>query len=245
MENKIYYLIASQKFQLENKPLGILPADFVRVKFLFCGICGGDFSCYLGRRADYPYTLGHEFVAQVIEVGTNVKNLFINDFVVSDFNYRCGKCKYCLKGKEHLCRYNDIGYFSNRAFAQYADIHYSYLFRVNNTIPIENATLIEPLSCVIHAYNLIKKIGKPKTILIVGLGGIGMLFCFYLKIIEKIEDIFVYDIVPEKISKVIKAFNCRPIEKPEIIDYDFIIDATNSISGTIFCTNISNSYFAY
>lgn len=241
MENKIYYLISSHKFHLENKPLGILQADFVRVKFLYCGICGGDFSCYLGRRSDYPYTLGHEFVAQVMEVGSNVKNLFIKDFVVSDFNYRCGKCKYCLNGKDHLCIYNNIGYFSNRAFAQYADIHYSYLLSVNNIIPIENATLIEPLSCVIHAYNQIKKICIPNTILIVGLGGIGMLFCFYLKIIKKFKNVFVYDIVSEKVSKVIKIFNCKPLTEPEIIDFDLIIDATNSISGAMFCTNISKS----
>lgn len=213
--------------------------DYVRVQFLYCGICGGDYSCFLGRRTSYPYTLGHEFVARVVDTGKNVNDFRKDDYVISDFNYRCKKCRYCLSGKEHLCVQNDAGYFSNRAFAEYADIHKSYLYKINSLENLANATLIEPLSCVIHAYNKILQICKPKSILIVGLGNIGMLFAFYLKSVIKLEKVFVYDSIPEKEKRIVELFNCTPIDLKQLQEYDFIIDATNTISGAEFCLNIS------
>lgn len=107
-----------------------LPApdkDYVTVRFIACGICGGDYSTYIGRRKNYPNSLGHEFVAEIIKKGENVSNFSIGQKVISDFNYRCGKCQYCLSGRSHLCIKNNIQLFSNRAFAQYGNIHKSYL----------------------------------------------------------------------------------------------------------------------
>lgn len=239
MENKVYYLIKKGTFQLTESVLNDLESNYVRVKFLYCGICGGDYSCFLGRRTSYPYSLGHEFVAKIIEVGESVTNFKVNDFVISDFNYRCGKCSYCLAGKEHLCIKNNIGYFTNRAFAEYADIHKNYIYKVNIFKKAIYATLIEPLSCVIHAYDEMLQICIPKNVLIVGLGNIGMLFAFYLKLVIKIEKVFVYDSIPEKEKRIIQLFNCIAISKDYSQKYDFIIDAANSISGTKFCFDIS------
>ncbi|MDC7291904.1 alcohol dehydrogenase catalytic domain-containing protein [Blautia schinkii] len=240
MENKVYYLIDKATFELQKQELDSLHADYVRIRFLYCGICGGDYSCFLGRRSNYPYTLGHEFVAEVVEIGKNVVDFSEHDFVVSDFNFRCNKCSYCLEGKDHLCKYNNIGYFTNRAYADYADVHYKYLYKILPLNNIINATLIEPLSCVIHAYEEIQKVDAyPNTVLIVGLGNIGMLFAFYLSSIIKIQNIFVYDNVPEKMKRVTNLFNCKSLNLINCTDYDFIIDATNTESGAHFCLNIS------
>lgn len=77
-----------------------IPVDYVRVKYLYCGICGGDYSRYLGYRTEYPLSLGHEFVAQILDYNcVHSVNFNIGDFVVSDFNYRCQKCHYCLSKK--------------------------------------------------------------------------------------------------------------------------------------------------
>lgn len=239
MKNNVYYLIKKGTFQSSINELNNLNPNYVRVQFLYCGICGGDYSCFLGRRTSYPYSLGHEFVARIIEVGKNVINFNKDNLVVSDFNYRCGKCSYCLAKKEHLCIQNNAGYFTNRAFAEYADIHKNYLYNVSILQNIIDATLIEPLSCVIHAYNEILHIYNPQSVLIVGLGNIGMLFAFYLKLVMKIEKIFVHDFIPEKEKRIIKLFNCFIIDTNHSQEYDLIIDATNSITGAKFCLNIS------
>lgn len=240
MENNVYYLIKKKKFHLLRNDLDILNPSYVRVQFLYCGICGGDYSCFLGRRTLYPYSLGHEFVATVIDTGKNVTEFSKGDHVISDFNYRCQKCPYCLAGKEHLCIHNDAGYFTNRAFAQYADIHKNYLYNVNIIKNVVSSTLIEPLSCVIHAYNEILQVFHPNYILIVGLGNIGMLFAFYLKSVLKLKNVFVHDVIPEKERRIVEIFNCTAMNLNNSQKYDLIIDATNSITGAQFCLNISS-----
>ena len=240
MENNVYYLIKKKKFQLLRNDLDILPPNYVRVQFLYCGICGGDYSCFLGRRTSYPYSLGHEFVATVIDTGKNVTECSKGDYVISDFNYRCQKGPYCLTGKEHLCIHNDAGYFTNRAFAQYADIHKNYLYNVNSIKNVVRSTLVEPLSCVIHAYNEILQVFNPNCILIVGLGNIGMLFTFYLKSVLKLKSVFVHDVIPEKERRIIELFECTAMDLDNSKKYDLIIDATNSITGAHFCLNIAS-----
>ena len=57
MENNVYYLIKKKKFQLLRNDLDILPPNYVRVQFLYCGICGGDYSCVsVGRFS--PFRVG-------------------------------------------------------------------------------------------------------------------------------------------------------------------------------------------
>ena len=146
-----------------------------------------------------------------------------------------------MTGKEHLCIHNDAGYFTNRAFAQYADMHKNYLYNVNSIKNVVRCTLVEPLSCVIHAYNEILQVFNPNCILIVGLGNIGMLFTFYLKSVLKLKSVFVHDVIPEKERRIIELFECTAMDLDNSEKYDLIIDATNSITGAHFCLNIASS----
>lgn len=245
MKNKVFYLVDKKKFYPLNNDLRNLLPDYVRIKFLYCGICGGDYSSFLGHRTTFPISLGHEFIAKVIETGENVTDFKKNDLVTSDLNFRCGKCSNCLTGKEHFCIYSDTEYFSNRAFAEYADIHKNYLYNINFFNNMASAALIEPLSCVIHAYNEVTRICNPLKILIVGLGSIGMLFAFYLKMVIKKDSIFVHDSIPERKYNIIHLFQCRAMESDASPDYDLIIDATNSIMGVHFCLEISKPTQVY
>lgn len=240
LNNIVSYLVESHKFvncksYLPNE----IPTDYVRVKYLYCGICGGDYSRYLGYRTEYPISLGHEFVAQVLSCNcSQVLDFKIGDYVVSDFNYRCNNCSYCHKGKTHLCIKNDIGLFSNRAFSVYADIHYSYLVKIDWSItPIYRATAIEPLSCILHAmdnYDL----SKIKRVLIYGVGNIGMLSAFYLhNYCDK--EVYLYDTFEEKCTLVAQTLGCNVATSNG--DYDLVIEATNDAYGLLTC--IMNSEY--
>ncbi len=236
LTNTISYLVSPQKFINVTKELSAeIPADYVRVKYLFCGICGGDYSRYLGYRKEYPVSLGHEFVAQVLDYNCiHSVNFEIGDFVVSDFNYRCSECHYCQNGKSHLCKKNDIKLFTNRAFSIYADIHYSYLVKIDPSIkPIYRATAIEPLSCILHAMNNYN-LQQINTVLIYGTGNIGMLCAFYLHTCQN-KCVYVYDIDQEKCRLVAHTLGCN-IKKAEI-QYDLIVEATNTASGLLECIN--------
>lgn len=234
LKNIVSYLVAPYKFVNINSDLpDKIPVDYVRVKYLYCGICGGDYSRYLGYRAEYPLSLGHEFVALVLDHNcSHTINYDKGDYVVSDFNYRCNECSYCQKGKSHLCIENDIGLFSNRAFSMYADIHYSYLTKIASSItPIYRATSIEPLSCILHAmenYDL----SKITRVLIYGTGNIGMLCAFYLHTCCN-KNVYVYDKFKEKCSLVTDTLGCNIATFDT--DYNLIIEATNDANGLLKC----------
>lgn len=213
------------------------PTD-VLIENLYCGICGGDYSVYLGRRNKYPVSLGHEFVARIIAVGSEVLDLSNGQYVVSDLNYRCNKCKACLSGQSHLCLENNIELFSNRGFAKYTLIHSSYLHPITPPKYLPRACLIEPLSCVIHAAKLIG-LTKNSRILLCGGGGIGMLFCFlYSRVFDNIE-IYISETNPHKRIALNRQFGIKPYDADVPRDYDLIIDCSNSADGLRFSIDIT------
>ncbi len=230
INNIVYYHTAPGMIVKHCEKLSSPPPDYVTIKLLYCGICGGDYSSYLGRRKKYPISLGHELVGKIVSIGDNVQELFINDYVITDFNYRCNECKYCLENKTHLCIKNDIGLFSNRGFASYANIHKKYLYTINNLNNIKRACLIEPLSCVIHAINNFS-IEKISPILICGVGSIGMLACFYLNRILKYSEIYIKETNPIRLQNIISHFSVNELTIDEQESFTSVIECTNSIQG--------------
>lgn len=234
MKNNVFYLVKEKQFgQLTNELPKKPYSGFVRVKLLYCSICGGDYSRFIGRRRTYPVSLGHEFVAEIIAIGeeTNTE-LHVGELVTSDLNYRCGKCSACQNNMSYFCENLGIEKFSNRALADYADIYYSYLYSVHfNKAKAYLGALIEPLSCVIHALDRYDIKKKNNSILIFGVGGIGMLAAFYLQIVNGIKT-DIYDINPKKMDNVQAAFGCGKISNHR---YSLIIEATNSVSGLVSC----------
>lgn len=234
IKNTVAYLVKPYKFINKSQELqDNLPLNYIRVEYLYCGICGGDYSRYLGYRLDYPISLGHEFVAKVIDMNCDkALNFTIGDYVVSDFNYRCHDCFYCNHQKTHLCVQNGAEKFTNRAFALYGDIHYSYLVKTN--IPskyIYRATMVEPLSCILHALDFYD-LSKLEHILIYGTGNIGMLCAFYLSKCKN-KKVFLYDINMNKEMLISELFMCKHADFSRT--YDLIIEATNEPTGFLEC----------
>lgn len=230
MNNIIAMFTEPHRIELARNPLPAPMEDYVCVEYLYCGICGGDYSVYCGYRQTYPLSLGHEFIAKVVAVGKSVTNLHPGQYVVSDFNFRCNKCHYCSTKQSHLCLKNNIELFSNRGFARYANIHSSYLVPITPPEYLPRACLIEPLSCVIHACH-ITEIQQGMRILVCGGGGIGMLFCFLLRKIYENIDITLAEENHQKASLLGKHFSVREYANDTNEEYDLIVDCSNSISG--------------
>lgn len=233
--NEVGFLEKVEVINLKKILMSNLKNDYVRVKNIYCGICGGDYSKYIGNRDKYNITLGHEFIAVIIEVGIDVINFSVGDLVVSDINFRCGECYYCKNNLSHLCDLVDIEFFSNRSFAKYSDYHFSYLIKVNNLQKnILSGINVEPLSCVIHAFNTYD-IKTYTNILIVGAGNIGSLACFYLSRCLNHSNIYIKELKSEKMNFVIEHFDCKAYS--DEVDYDLIFEATDDIEGLIFSLN--------
>lgn len=85
-------------------PTLLNPRDAI-VKVTRAAICGSDLHLYGGyiptmRKGDI---LGHEAMGEVVEVGTEVRNLKVGDRVVIPFTISCGQCEYCQRGLFSLC----------------------------------------------------------------------------------------------------------------------------------------------
>lgn len=238
MELNNYGYILEKEYTFKKK-LKVLTTEqnchYVLLKVLYCGICGSDYSCYIGRRNEYPKSLGHELVAEIIQTGENVSDFCKGDIVVTDLNYRCGECCFCLSSKSHLCVQNDIELFSNRGFYQYISIHESYLVKLPKIEKLYRYTLIEPLSCVIHAFDSLSYI--PSSILINGCGSIGMLSAFYAKYILGINEIYIRDTISEKECLISEHFSLPILANQSTEKVECFFECSNTVSGAEYVLN--------
>jgi alcohol dehydrogenase len=78
--------------------------DEAIVKVEACAVCGSDLHIYHGRVKIEPgFTIGHEFVGAVTEVGAGVTRVAVGDRVLGCFQSACGSCRQCLRGDYHRC----------------------------------------------------------------------------------------------------------------------------------------------
>ncbi|MEE0778252.1 MAG: alcohol dehydrogenase catalytic domain-containing protein [Massilimicrobiota sp.] len=233
MNNYGYILTKPYIFEYVNSNIEPPQDKYIQVKYLYCSICGGDYSQFIGRRANYPISLGHEFIGKIVAVGNKVNGFKVGDYVISDFNYRCNNCFFCKNHQSHLCDKNDIQLFTNRGFFQFANIDMSYLYKIKKDKELAIYTLVEPLSCILHALEMYD-LNKINSIYINGGGSIGMLFTFYLSYILN-KKVYINDINTLREKNIIKNFNCATT----INTYDLIIDCTNTADGLLKSLNIA------
>ena len=151
------------------------PRDIV-IEVAAAGICGTDLHILHGEYApSLPITPGHEFCGRVVAVGSRVDELRVGDHVAADPNIECGACHYCRLGRFNLCeRTQAIGVTLPGAMAEYVVAPVANSVRLSPDVPLEQAALIEPLSCAIHAFDVIRS-RLAQSYLIYGAGTMGLL----------------------------------------------------------------------
>jgi 2-desacetyl-2-hydroxyethyl bacteriochlorophyllide A dehydrogenase len=142
-----------------------------------CGICGTDIHLIDGELPYQPYPVipGHEFAGTVVAVGAEVTEFTVGDRVAADPNVFCGECHYCSIGHGNLCiYYGALGVTRDGACAEYLAVPVANCFRLPDEMPLEIAPLIEPLSCVVHGFDLLPgRVGE--HYLIYGAGTMGLM----------------------------------------------------------------------
>ena len=158
------------------KPL-LLPGEIL-IKVHAVGICGTDLHILKDEfETSPPVIMGHEYSGIVKEVGSEVKNFKVGDRVVSLTTvHSCGECYYCLNGLHMLCETRQaIGCDVNGAFAEYVTIPANKAFIIPNEISLDEATLCEPLACVVRSVLEKSSIITGDYVYISGPGTIGLL----------------------------------------------------------------------
>ena len=130
-----------------------------------------------------PTPLGHEFSGVVAEIGSGVTKFRVGDSMMAAPTAPCGNCFFCSHGQENLCP-DAVGKMLLGAYADYllipSHIVAFYAFRKPESIDFDQAALLEPLSCVVHANDMARP-QPAETVLIVGAGAFGLLHLLLLK----------------------------------------------------------------
>lgn len=180
---KAAVLKGNRDIVIEDKELGPIGQDDVRVTIFSCGICGSDIPRVLSNGAHfYPLILGHEFYGVVKEVGQNVSNFEKGDCVVGIPLKPCFECEDCKRGNYALCKnYKFVGSSLNGAYCDEMDIPQTNVFKIDKKIGNIYCCLFEPSAVALHAVKLCDNI-KGKNVAVVGGGTIGTLIANWAKI---------------------------------------------------------------
>ena len=147
--------LLDKQAKIEDMPLDFQeiptpdPSDHeIRIKVHACGICRTDIHIAEGdlplKRA--PVILGHEIVGIVDKVGKGVKSFKPGDRSgVAWLNHACGKCKFCLSGKENLCSQATFtGWDAHGGYAEYTVLDEHFAFHLTENLSFEE---LAPLMC--------------------------------------------------------------------------------------------------
>ena len=126
-----------------------------------------------GIKLEYPHIPGADGAGEITEIGTDVTDWQIGDRVVINANLGCGKCEFCLAGKDNLCReWKLLGENIRGTYCEYIAIRAGQLFKLPADFDFHIAAAA---GLVYHTawHSLVVRGGlKPlETVLIVGAAG--------------------------------------------------------------------------
>lgn len=163
----------------EDVPEPTVGVNDVKIKIHKTAICGTDLHIYnwdewSQKTIKTPRVIGHEYVGEIVEIGSNVNNWEIGDIVSGEGHIVCGKCRNCLAGNGHLCK-ETVGVGVNRdgAFAQYLVIPQENVRKCEKDIPEELYSIFDPFGNAVHTALSFELTGE--DVLITGAGPIGIM----------------------------------------------------------------------
>lgn len=168
---------AKQGLWLEEVPIPEIGINDVLIKVDRTGICGTDLHIYkwdawAQKTIPVPMVVGHEFVGEIVEVGSNVHDFFPGEIVSGEGHVVCGHCRNCLAGRRHLCKdTSGVGVNRPGAFAEYLSLPMTNVWHHRPSIDLDIASIFDPLGNAVHTALSFDCLGE--DVLITGAGPIG------------------------------------------------------------------------
>ncbi len=151
----------------------------VLIRVLRTGICGTDLHIYkwdewAQKTIPVPLVIGHEFVGEIAEVGSNVTDFHPGDIVSGEGHVVCGHCRNCLAGRRHLCAHTaGVGVNRAGAFAEFIALPMANIWRHHHSIALDIAAIFDPFGNAVHTALSFPVLGE--DVLITGAGPIGLM----------------------------------------------------------------------
>jgi threonine 3-dehydrogenase len=169
---------AAPGIELREVPVPSPGPGQVLVKVQAASVCGTDLHIFnwdpwAQGRIHPPLIPGHEFAGVVAGMGRGVTTVKEGDLVSAEMHVACGKCMQCRIGEAHICQHVRIlGVDEDGAFAEYAIIPETNIWKLSPQIPHEYASLLDPLGNAVHA--VLSGPIAAQTVAVTGCGAIGL-----------------------------------------------------------------------
>jgi threonine 3-dehydrogenase len=170
---------AGPGLRLEEVPQPAIGINDVLIRVRRTGICGTDLHIeswdpWAAKTIKPPLIVGHEFVGEIVEIGSNVTAFHPGDLVSGEGHVTCGRCRHCMAGQRHLCA-NTLGLGVNRdgAFAEYVALPMTNIWHHWPGIDEEVAAIFDPFGNAVHTALTFEVLGE--DVLISGAGPIGLM----------------------------------------------------------------------
>jgi threonine 3-dehydrogenase len=188
---------------LEDVPEPQVGINDVKMRVLVTGICGTDLHIYgwdawAQSTIPVPLVIGHEFVGEVTEVGSNVNDFRPGDIVSGEGHVVCGRCRNCLAGRRHLCAHTvGIGVNSPGAFAEYIVLPMTNIWKHSPGVDLEVAAIFDPFGNAVHTALSFPVLGE--DVLITGAGPIGIMAAAVVRFAAA-RHVVITDVKPKRLQ---------------------------------------------
>lgn len=188
--------------------------DDVKIRVLRAGICGTDLHILAWDASaqamcdTVPFTPGHEFYGEVVEVGSDVDDVRVGDRVSGEGHVVCGTCRNCRAGRRQMCkRVRSVGVQRDGAFAEHVVIpHFNVWVHEHDggeeIISSELGALFDPFGNAVHTALKFPLVGE--DVLITGAGPIGQM-CAAVARFAGARRIVVTDVAEHRLDMARKA----------------------------------------
>lgn len=206
------------------------PGEVV-VRVAAVGICGTDLHIVDGHHGRLPVVPGHELSGTVVGLGAGVTSLREGDRVAVDPNLPCLRCPSCRAGRSNLCReLGALGVTTAGGAAELVCAPATSCVALPESLDLVDAALVEPLSCAVHAVDVLQaRLGA--RVLLYGAGTMGLMLLELAKRAGAAE-VAVVDTNPEKLRHATglgcseAATDARALDRPA--GWDVVVDATGA-----------------
>jgi len=164
---------------LEDVPPPTIGINDVLIRIHRTGICGTDvhihnWDAWAAKTIKVPLVVGHEFVGEIVEVGSNVVDFHRGQIVSGEGHVVCGRCRNCLAGRRHLCADSKgVGVSRPGAFAEYLSLPMSNVWVHPEGIDKDVAAIFDPFGNAVHTALSFPVLGE--DVLVTGAGPIGIM----------------------------------------------------------------------
>jgi threonine 3-dehydrogenase len=162
---------------LEDVPEPEVGINDVKIRVRETGVCGTDvhihrWDGWAQRTIPVPLVIGHEFVGEVAEVGSNVSDFRPGEVVGGEGHVVCGRCRNCMAGRRQLCAHSiGLGVQRPGAFAEYVVLPMTNVWHHWPGVPEDVAAIFDPFGNAVHTALSFPVLGE--DVLVTGAGPIG------------------------------------------------------------------------